>query len=92
MELKVIEDKKDILVFELTKMSHGFCNILKDQLWKDSHVKVAAYRVDHPLIGIPTFIVETDGNKTPKNVLLDAVKRLDSIADKLKKDLSKELK
>ncbi len=92
MEIKVIENKKNKLVFELKGQSHGFCNILKDQLWKDSHVKVAAYKVEHPLVGIPTFIVETDGSESPKNALLGAIKKLDSVADKLKKELAKELK
>jgi len=92
MEIKVIENKKNRFVFELPKVSHGFCNILKDQLWKDSHVKVAAYRVEHPLINIPRFVVETDGSETPKNALLGAVKKLDTVADKLKRELSKELR
>lgn len=92
MELKVIEDKKNRVVFELKSATHGFCNILKDQLWKDSHVKVAAYKVEHPLVGIPTFIVETDGKISPKNALIGAVKKLDGVAEKLKKEVSKELK
>ncbi len=92
MEMKIVEEGKNKLVFELTKVSHGFCNILKDQLWKGGHVKVAAYRVDHPLIGIPTFVVETDGSISPKNVLLAAIKKLDGVADKLKKEFAKELK
>ncbi len=92
MDIKVIENKKNKLVFELKDATHGFCNILRDQLWKDSHVKVAAYRVEHPLIGIPKFIVETDGSESPKNALLGAVKRLDTVADKLKKEVSKELR
>lgn len=92
MEMKVIEDNKNKLVFELTKVTHGFCNVLKDQLWKNEHVKVAAYRVDHPLVGIPTFIVETDGKEAPKDVLAGAVKKLQGVSEKLKKELSKELK
>lgn len=92
MEIKVIENKKNKFVFELPEVSHGFCNILKDQLWKDSHVKVAAYRVEHPLINIPRFVVETDGGETPKNALLGAINKLDTVADKLKRELSKGLK
>lgn len=92
MEIKVIEDTKTRFVFELPKVSHGFCNMLKDQLWKESHVKVAAYKVEHPLVNIPMFIVETDGSTSPKNALLGAVKKLDNVSDKLIKEFKKELK
>lgn len=92
MEMKIKENKKNKLVFELKGATHGFSNLLKEQLWKDSHIKVAAYRVDHPLVGIPTFIVETDGKESPKSALSSAIKKLDAVADKLRKDFSKELK
>lgn len=92
MEIKVIEDKKTRFVFELSKVSHGFCNMLKDQLWKEGHVRAAAYKVEHPLVNIPRFLVETDGDVSPKNALLSAIKKLDNVSDKLIKELKKELK
>ena len=38
MELKIVEDEKNKLVFEINGVSHGFCNILKEKLLEDSHV------------------------------------------------------
>ncbi len=69
MKLKVYEHTKKRMVFELIGTDHTFCNVLKKELWKDSTVRAAAYTIAHPLIGIPKFIVETNGQKDPKNVL-----------------------
>ena len=92
MEIKILEDKKNNLLFEIRGKSHGFCNILKNELWSDKHVKVAAYRVEHPSIGIPEMILETDGKESPRAALLSAVKKLKTVSDKLKKEFKKELK
>jgi len=92
MEIKILEDKKNMLLFEVRGKSHGFCNILKNELWNDKHIKVAAYRVEHPSIGIPEMIVESDGKITARAALLNSIKRLKNVSDKLKKDFKKELK
>ena len=67
MELKTLESGKNKIVFELQGVGHTFCNLLVQELWKDEHVKVAAYNVDHPLIGKPKMVVETDGKEDVKN-------------------------
>ncbi|MBD3204680.1 DNA-directed RNA polymerase subunit L, partial [Candidatus Woesearchaeota archaeon] len=68
---------------------HTFCNILREELWNDSAVEVAAYSISHPLTGIPKFIVETNSKKTAKKALKNAVTRLKrkntSLAKKIKK-------
>lgn len=75
MEIKVIEKSKKKLVFELIGADHTFSNSLKKELWNDKSVKVSAYSIDHPLIGIPKFIIETN-EKEPEKALIDAAKRL----------------
>lgn len=92
MEVKVIEESDNKLVFELAGSGHGFCNVLKHELWKNSHVKVATYTVDHPLVGSPRFIVETDGSVKPRKVLADAAKKLGSQFDEFKKTFKKAIK
>ena len=92
MKINVIEDQKNKLVFEIEGVSHGFCNILKEKLLEDSHVKTATYRVEHPLVNVPQILVETDGSASPRNAILSAVKKLKTVADSTKKELSKELK
>jgi len=86
MEIKIIEDSKNKLVFDIKGESHGFCNMLKDELWNNKAVKVAAYKIEHPLIGIPRFVLETSGEE-PKKVLDSSVKKLKSQAEKAGKEL-----
>ncbi len=90
MEIKVIESTKKRIVFELPGTDHTFCNGLKKELWNDKNIKVSAYNIEHPLIGIPKFIVETD-DKEPKKALSDAVKRLQK-KNKEFLDLAKKIK
>ncbi len=92
MKVKVIEDNKNKLVLEIRGEGHAFCNALKKELWNDKHVKTAAYKIEHPLVGIPTMIVETDGKETPKKALTEAAKRLGKLADNFKTSFLKGVK
>ena len=92
MEINIIEDKKSRLNFEIKGEGNTFCNVLKDELWNDKHINVAAYNIKHPLIGVPFMIVETDGKKTPRQSLYDAAGRIAEKAEKLRKEAKKELK
>ncbi len=92
MEIKKIKDEKNKFVFEVKGVSHGFCNILKEKLLEDSHIKTATYKVEHPLVNTPKFLVETDGSESPKNAILNAVKKLKTFADKTQKDFAKAIK
>jgi len=91
MKISVMEDKKSKFIFELEGMGHTFLNALKTELWNDEHIKIATYTVRHPIISKPKFVLETDGNSTPRAALLSAISRLKKASDKLKKDLAKEL-
>jgi DNA-directed RNA polymerase subunit L len=91
MEVKTIQDDKNKFVFEIKGVSHGFCNILKEKLLEDDHVKIATYRVDHPLVNVPRFVIETDG-ADPKNTVLNAIKKLKTFVEKVQKDFKDELK
>ena len=51
-------------------------NALRKELWNDSHVKIAGYNIDHPLVGNPILVVETDGKEGPKKAISSAVERL----------------
>ncbi len=92
MEINIIEEKKNRLSFEIKGEGNTFCNLLKDELWNDKHVTVATYTIKHPLLGIPFMIVETDGNKTPRQALESAAERLANKAEKLRKEAKKSLK
>jgi len=88
MELKVIENKKNRLVLEVPGTDHTFCNALKKELWNDKSVKVSAYNIEHPLIGVPKIILETE-DKEPKKALSDAIKRLEKKNEQLLESFKK---
>ena len=92
MEINIIDEKKDRISFEIKGEGNTFCNLLKDELWNDKHVTVAAYNIKHPLIGIPFMIVETDGKKSPKKALESAAAIIVDKVEKLKKEAKKALK
>jgi len=88
MEMDVLEDKKSRFIFEIEGMGHTYLNILKNELWNDNHVKIATYVIKHPQIGKPKFILETDGDESPKAALTSAVGRLKKLSEKFKKEIS----
>lgn len=90
MEINVIEEKKNKLIFELKGSSHTLCNALKDELLNDSNVKIATYSIRHPLVGEPKFIVETDG-VDPRKALTAAADRLKKLNERFEKDFIKEV-
>ena len=88
MEVKILDDKKNKLIMEVNGISHTLCNAMKSELWNDKHVKIATYSIRHPQISVPQIIVETDGEISPKNALINAVQRLHKINEKFKKEFS----
>ena len=84
MELNILEDNKNRIIFEIKGETHTFCNALKKELWNDKKVKLAAYDIDHPFVGVPKMIVETEGASSPKKVLVEAAKRLEKKSEDLK--------
>ena len=87
MELTIIEETKTKIVFELKGESHTFCNLLKDELLNTKGVALASYRIDHPLIGVPHFLVETKGVE-PRKALKDALASIKKKAEVFKKEIS----
>ena len=92
MEINVVNEAGNKLVFELKGEGHTLCNMLKKELWSNKHVKVATYAVEHPLIGIPKMMVETDGTITPRKALSQAADKLNKELDKFKKEFSREVR
>ncbi|MCM2324985.1 MAG: DNA-directed RNA polymerase subunit L [Candidatus Woesearchaeota archaeon] len=84
MEIKILEDKKKRLVFEIIGEDHTLCNALRDELWNDKTVTIAVYNISHPIIGIPKFIIEADD---PKEALKGAISRLKKKNNELLKSL-----
>ena len=90
MNINVLEESKNKLIFQIEGEGHTLSNALRKELWSDDHVKAAAYSIDHPDVEIPRFIVETDG-ADPRKTLQAAAKRLQKSIDKVKAE-AKNLK
>jgi DNA-directed RNA polymerase subunit L len=77
MEIEFLEDTKYRVVFNLKGADHTFTNALKAELWNDTDIKISAYNIEHPLVGIPKVVVETfSGKKDVKKAIIAACDRL----------------
>lgn len=92
MEIKILDDKKNKFIIEIKGVDHTLCNAIKTELWNDKHVKIATYSIRHPQISLPQLIVETDGEESPRNALINAVERLHKTNAKFKKEFLKEMR
>ncbi len=73
MEIK--ESTKNKLILLIPEFDNSMLNILKEELRNDSSVDISAFTMDHPLVGTPKLIVETNKGE-PKKAILEAIKRL----------------
>ena len=92
MEVKILDDKKNKLIVEVKGADHTLCNALKSELLNDKHVKIATYSIRHPQISLPQMIIETDGEVSPKNAVINAVQRLHKINEKFKKEFASAIR
>ena len=88
MEFNVKEESKTKLIFELKGETHTFCNALKQELQGVKGVTLATYRIDHPLVGVPMFQIETKGVE-PRNALKTALANLKKKAEEFGKEIKK---
>ena len=88
MEFKVLEETKSKIIFELEGETHTFCNALKNELLGVKGVTLATYSIDHPLVGVPKFLVEVKGVE-PRKALKEALKNLKKKANDFQKEVSK---
>lgn len=87
MEFKVIEEIKNKLIFELKGETHTFCNALKQELQQVKGVALAVYKIDHPLIGVPRFQIETKSIE-PRKAVKEALAALKKKAKEFHKEIS----
>lgn len=92
MEIKILDDKKNKLIIEVKGADHTLCNAIKAELWNDKHVKIATYSIKHPQISMPRIIIETDGELSPRNALINAVDRMQKNNARFKKEFIKEVR
>jgi len=79
LKLRVLKQTEKRLELEVEGEDHSLLNLLTKTMLKLDHVKLAAYRIDHPLVGKPVIIVETDGKISPAEAIkegLEEIKKL----------------
>jgi len=79
MEFKVLEESKTKMVFTLEGETHTFCNLLKEEIRVIKGVQIAAYKIDHPLVAVPTFQIETKGIE-PRKAIKEALKNIEKLS------------
>lgn len=89
IKVKVAKKDKDTIEVEIEGARHTLPNLLRQELWNDSSVSLAAYTKEHPYLGNPKLIIKA---KDPKKSLVDAVKRLQDDFKRFEKEFSKAAK
>lgn len=87
MEIDIVEQKENNLVFHIRGAGHTFCNSLKDIMVDMDDVDVVTYTIEHPLVADPKFFLETDGEE-PTTVLKQAVDELVAMNKKVLEEVS----
>ncbi len=87
MEFKVTSEDKHKLTFELPGETHTFCNALKTELQDIKGVDIATYRINHPLLGIPQFQLETKSIE-PRKAIKEALANLKKKVKEFHKEIS----
>jgi len=86
--LKVLEVTKKKIKLEIED-THTFLNILKEELWNEKSVKIAAYTKPHPYLGQPILLVR---GSNLKKALQNTAKRIANQAKQFRVEFSRKLK
>ncbi len=77
-------------IFHFHKEDHTLANMLRSRLLKTAHVTFAAYKVPHPLVAEFELRVQTDGEVTPKETVVQACRDLVQELAELSRQFTKE--
>ena len=75
MDIQFIEREKTKIKFVVSGESHEILNIIRKELFEDSSVDFAGYKIDHPLTKKAIFTVSTK-RKSPEKAVKDAIERV----------------
>ena len=91
MEIKTKGDEKKLEI-ELIEEDHTFCNLLTKTLHEDPQIKFAAYDISHPYVSEPVVHIETNGDKSTYDALIEAIEKIINRAEEFKENLRNTLK
>lgn len=89
MKANILEEKKDTLIVEIEGKRHTIPNLLRETLWEDDSVVLAAYEKKHPSLGSPKVIVNA---KDPRKSLVSAIKRSEAQTKEFLEEFEKAVK
>ena len=93
MEINVVSESKKEFIFETKGLvGHTFYNLIKEALYKDKDVEAASYTIEHPLVQVPKFIIQTNGKTSPRAALIKAIKSVKLMNSKIEKEIIKAIK
>ena len=90
MEIKILNEDKNRIEFEIIGEDHTLCNVVRNELWNQDNVAVSAYNIKHPLVSNPIMLVETNKGD-PKTAISNTVSSLKKQIKELKDIFSKKL-
>ncbi|KAK3701080.1 DNA-directed RNA polymerase II core subunit [Vermiconidia calcicola] len=77
-------------MFTFNKEDHTLGNLLRAKLVKSEHILFAGYQVPHPLFAVFKLRVQTDGEVTPKEAVVQACQELVKELQMLDQEFTKE--
>lgn len=89
MKINILEEKKDALVVEIEGERHTIPNLIRESLWEDNSVVLAAYEKKHPMLGSPKVIINA---KDPRKALISAIKRSEAQTKEFIDEFEKAMK
>ncbi len=91
MEVKILEQEKNRLKFELVGESYTLANLITKSLWDDSDVTVSGFNLEHPQASNVVILLETK-KKDAKKVLLDSINSVQKTMTEFQKKAKKAAK
>ena len=88
MEYEILKEETHELQIQFSEIDHGFLNLIKEAIWQQSGVEMASFKVEHPEVSKPLFILKTKG-KDAKKVWNSAIATIEEQLEKLGKELKK---
>ena len=85
-----IDKIENTTLFIINREDHTFGNAVKMMLLRNPKVRYVAYRKPHPLENKIELKIQTNGDITPKNALIEALRNLNDDIDDCFKNLDEE--
>jgi len=88
MIVNVLKNEKNHLEVELSNLT--IAELVRNELWEDSAVTIAAWKKDHPIKN-PVLVIKTSG-KSAQKVLTDCLERIEKTVGKMQDEAKKAIK